>query len=60
MILETEAVCDGGVVRIIDFMPVGSRCDVVRIVEGVEGEVPLEMILNVRFGYGVDAPFIKK
>src|SRR6516162_6328924 len=60
MILETEFVCDGGVFRTIDFMPVGSRCDVVRIVEGIEGEVPLEMILNVRFGYGADAPFIKK
>src|SRR5215472_1580187 len=60
MILETEFVCDGGVVRVIDFMPVGSRCDVVRIVEGVEGDVPLEMILNVRFGYGADAPLIRK
>jgi GH15 family glucan-1,4-alpha-glucosidase len=60
MILETEFVCDNGVARLIDFMPVGSRCDVVRIVEGVEGEVPLEMILNVRFGYGADAPLIRK
>jgi GH15 family glucan-1,4-alpha-glucosidase len=60
MILETEFMCDGGVVRLIDFMPVGSRCDVVRIVEGVDGEVPLEMILNVRFGYGADAPLITK
>ena len=60
MILETEFVCDGGVARLIDFMPVGSRCDVVRIIEGVEGEVPLEMILNVRFGYGADAPLIRK
>jgi len=60
MILETEFVCDGGVARLIDFMPVGSRCDVVRIVEGVEGEVPMEMLLNVRFGYGFDAPLIRK
>lgn len=60
MILETEFVCDGGGARIIDFMPVGSRCDVVRIVEGVEGEVLLEMLLNVRFGYGFDAPLIRK
>jgi GH15 family glucan-1,4-alpha-glucosidase len=59
MILETEFVCDGGVARLIDFMPVGSRCDVVRIVEGVEGEVPLEMLLYVRFGYGANAPLIK-
>lgn len=60
MILETEFVCDSGVARLIEFMPVGNRCDVVRIAEGVEGEVPLEMILNVRFGYGADAPLIRK
>jgi GH15 family glucan-1,4-alpha-glucosidase len=60
MILETEFVCDGGVARLIDFMPVGSRCDVVRIVEGVEGEVPLEMLLFIRFGYGADAPLLRK
>jgi GH15 family glucan-1,4-alpha-glucosidase len=56
MILETEFVCEGGVVRIIDFMPLApgyeDRCDIVRIVEGVEGEVPLEMWLEPRFGYG--------
>src|SRR5215831_12499738 len=53
LILETEFVCDGGAVRVTDFMPVGAGpSDVIRIVEGVEGEVPLEMLLNVRFGYG--------
>jgi GH15 family glucan-1,4-alpha-glucosidase len=60
MILETEFVCDAGALRLIDFMPVGSRCDVVRIVEGIEGEVPLEMLLNIRFGYGADAPLLRK
>ena len=59
MVLETELLCDGGVVRIIDFMPMGGRCDIVRIVEGVEGEVPIEMLLDVRFGYGADAPLIE-
>jgi GH15 family glucan-1,4-alpha-glucosidase len=58
LILETEFVCDGGVARLIDFMPVGSQCTVVRIVEGVEGEVPLEMLLQPPFGYGADAPLI--
>ena len=60
MILETEFACDGGVARVIDFMPMSGRCDVVRIIEGVEGEVPLEMLLDVRFGYGADTPFIEK
>src|SRR5262245_41575113 len=60
LILETEFVCDGGVVRITDFMPVGSgeeRCDVVRIVEGLEGDVTLVMQLDGRFGYGADVPW---
>ena len=61
LMLETEFVCDGGAVRIIDFMPIGDgRCDVVRIVEGLEGEVPMEMLLDVRFGYGADAPLIER
>ena len=60
MILETEFRCDGGVFRVIDFMPTSRRCDVVRIIEGVEGEVPLEMLLDVRFGYGAHTPFIEK
>jgi GH15 family glucan-1,4-alpha-glucosidase len=60
MILETEFTCDGGMVRVIDFMPMSGRCDVVRIIEGLEGEVPIEMLLDVRFGYGADAPFIEK
>ena len=31
-----------------------------RIVEGLEGEVPMEMVLDVRFGYGADAPWITR
>src|SRR5580704_10624648 len=53
LILESEIACDGGVVRHTDFMPPSDdpsqgRCDVIRIVEGVEGEVPMEMLLDVR------------
>jgi GH15 family glucan-1,4-alpha-glucosidase len=58
MILETDAECDGGAVRVIDFMPMDpDRSDVVRIVEGLEGEVPLEMTLDARFGYGACLPW---
>ncbi len=60
LILETELVCDGGAVRIIDFMPVSERCDLIRIVEGLEGDVPMEMLLDVRFGYGAYAPLIQR
>src|SRR5258705_6936117 len=59
LLLETEFICDGGVVRVTDFMSVdGGPCDVIRVVEGIEGNVPVEMILDVRFGYGAYAPWI--
>jgi GH15 family glucan-1,4-alpha-glucosidase len=60
LILETEFECDGGKVRIIDFMPPSiDRSDVVRIIEGVSGEVELEMIFDVRFGYGANLPWVQ-
>jgi GH15 family glucan-1,4-alpha-glucosidase len=59
MILETEVDCDGGKVRIVDFMPPwAQRSDIVRIVEGIAGEVLLEMILDARFGYGSCLPWV--
>jgi GH15 family glucan-1,4-alpha-glucosidase len=59
MILETEVECDGGRFRIVDFMPVGAEgSDIVRLVEGVAGEVLLEMILDARFGYGGCLPLV--
>ena len=60
LVLETEFICDGGALRVVDFMPMGERCDVVRIIEGLEGEVPLEMLLDVRFGFGADLPLIEQ
>src|SRR5262247_2434367 len=60
LVLETDIECDGGKFRVIDFMPPGTdRSDVVRIVEGLEGELSLEMILEARFGYGSSIPWIK-
>ena len=58
LILDTEFACQGGRVRVTDFMPVANngRCDVVRLLEGIEGEVTVEMLLRVRFGYGADTP----
>jgi GH15 family glucan-1,4-alpha-glucosidase len=62
MILETEFFCDGGAVRLIDFMPIaeGVRHHVIRIVEGIEGTVPVDVILQVRFGYGATPPWIRQ
>jgi GH15 family glucan-1,4-alpha-glucosidase len=59
LILETEIECDGGRFRMVDFMPVGAEgSDIVRLVEGVAGEVLLEMILDARFGYGGCLPWV--
>jgi GH15 family glucan-1,4-alpha-glucosidase len=42
MILETDFECDGGAVRTTDFMPIGLYVQsVIRIVEGLEGTVPV-------------------
>jgi GH15 family glucan-1,4-alpha-glucosidase len=60
MVLETEISTSGGRARIIDFMPPGdSGHDILRIVEGIEGEVPMHTDLNARFGYGAHIPWIK-
>ena len=59
LILETEYETASGIARLTDFMPVNTgRCDVVRVIEGIEGEVPFEVLLTVRFGYGAFTPWI--
>jgi GH15 family glucan-1,4-alpha-glucosidase len=61
LILETDYECDGGVVRLVDFMPfdVSKRHSVIRIVEGLEGTVPVSLNLRLRFGYGQFKPWIR-
>lgn len=60
LILETEfETSEGGAIRITDFMPVNSKAvDLVRIVEGIRGEVPMQMDLVARFDYGSVTPWI--
>jgi GH15 family glucan-1,4-alpha-glucosidase len=58
LVLETEFDTDDGTVRLIDFMPPrGEAPDVVRIVEGVRGDVPMSMDLRLRFDYGHVVPW---
>ena len=60
LVLETEMTCAGGKIRLVDFMPPGdAHHDVVRIVEGVEGEVTMHLDLKVRFAYGRLLPWIQ-
>ena len=60
LVLETHFECDGGAVRLVDFMPIGGprSHSVVRIVEGLEGTVPVTLDLVTRFGYGQYKPWI--
>src|SRR3954470_2169231 len=58
LVLETEFDTDDGTVRVIDFMPPrGETPDLVRIVEGVRGTVPMAMELRLRFDYGQVVPW---
>src|SRR5689334_15245581 len=59
LVLETEFETADGAVRVIDFMPPrGTAPDVVRIVEGVRGRVPMSMELRLRFDYGKVVPWV--
>jgi GH15 family glucan-1,4-alpha-glucosidase len=61
LVLETEMHTADGTVRLIDFMPQGdSRTDIVRIVEGVRGAVPMETLFTLRFGYGAVVPWVRR
>ena len=61
LILETEWETDAGAVRVIDFMPPrGDAPDIVRIVEGVRGEVEMSSELVIRFDYGTTVPWVRR
>ncbi|ABD89211.1 glycoside hydrolase family 15 protein [Rhodopseudomonas palustris] len=61
LILETRLQTATGVVTLIDFMPPrGSASDVVRLVRGEQGRVKLRMELVIRFGFGVNIPWVKR
>jgi GH15 family glucan-1,4-alpha-glucosidase len=61
LILETRFQTEDGTVALIDFMPVrGKASDVVRLVRGIEGRVKMRMQLVIRFGMGVDIPWVKR
>ena len=61
LILETRFETTNGTVVLIDFMPPrGNASDVVRLVRGVSGRVRIMMQLVIRFGFGVDIPWVKR
>jgi GH15 family glucan-1,4-alpha-glucosidase len=61
LIHELDFHTEFGVVRVSDFMPPrGTDPDVVRIVGGIEGHVPMRMELVIRFDYGLVVPWVRR
>jgi len=61
LILENEFATDSGTVVVVDFMPLAERhqqVDVVRIVRGLRGTVPMRMQAVFRFDYGHIVPWV--
>lgn len=60
LVLETDFETADGAVRVIDFMPPRDQVpDVVRIVQGLRGHVPMRMEASLRFGYGDRNPWLR-
>lgn len=61
LILETRFETKSGTVALIDFMPPrGKASDIVRLVRGVSGTVKMRMELVIRFGFGIDIPWVRR
>ncbi|MBB4716145.1 GH15 family glucan-1,4-alpha-glucosidase [Streptomyces luteogriseus] len=61
LVLDTEWETEQGSVRVTDLMPQRDRApDLVRVVEGLDGEVTLHSILKLRFDYGSIIPWVRR
>ncbi|GHB29332.1 glucoamylase [Streptomyces viridiviolaceus] len=61
LVLDTEWETEDGAVRVTDFMPQRDRApDVVRIVEGLSGEVTVHSVLRLRFDHGSIVPWVRR
>ncbi len=59
LVLETEFETDEGIVALIDCMPPRSAApDLVRVVEGRRGSVPMKLEAQIRFDYGSIVPWV--
>ena len=60
LILESVIETAGGSVRVIDFMPPRARTsEIVRIVEGLTGEIEMRSELVIRFDFGSIVPWMQ-
>jgi len=62
LVLETDMETADGTVRVIDFMPVRDhrKPQLVRIVEGLRGQVEMHVDLVIRFDYGSVIPWVRR
>ncbi|MFJ4815083.1 glycoside hydrolase family 15 protein [Streptomyces sp. NPDC088801] len=61
LVLDTEWETGQGAVRVTDLMPQRDRApDLVRVVEGLDGEVTLHSVLKLRFDYGSVVPWVRR
>lgn len=61
LVLESEWDTPRGTVRVTDFMPPRDGApQVIRIVEGISGRVPMRSELRMRFSYGRVTPWVHK
>jgi GH15 family glucan-1,4-alpha-glucosidase len=61
LVLDSEYETADGAVRVVDCMPMWEgRTDVVRLVRGLRGRVPMRMELVIRFDYGSTIPWVER
>jgi GH15 family glucan-1,4-alpha-glucosidase len=61
LVLETRFETEDGCATLLDFMPIrGKNPDLVRIVRGIRGRVPMTMQLVLRFDYGRSVPWVTR
>jgi GH15 family glucan-1,4-alpha-glucosidase len=61
LVLDTEMDTAEGTIRITDCMPIREEHpQVVRLVQGIRGKVPVRMELCIRFDYGETIPWVTK
>ncbi len=62
LVLETRFTTDDGEVELVDCLPIrgDERLDVVRLVRGLRGSVPMRLHLAVRMDYGAIVPWVRR
>ena len=61
LVLETDFHTADGVVQVVDCMPPRDQApDLVRLVRGISGRVPMRMQLVMRFDYGRVMPWVRR